>query len=335
MGICSLTSNTQVKLSVLLITYNHENFIAQAINSVLMQRINFNYEIVVGEDCSTDGTREIVSNFQKTYPDKIRLVLSEKNSSESANIARTIQKCRGQYVALLDGDDFWTSPHKLQKEADFLDSHPGCALCFHNVTIFHEDGSREPQNHNRIDQKETFKLEDLWASNFIATCSVMLRWNLIRHLPEWYSTLPFGDWPLYILAALQGNIGYINEVMGAYRIHSGGAWSGSSTIQQAESLVNFYTTMDAQLGFAHHRSIRSHLSKRYYRLALEYEKISDFANAKKYAVKSIVEDPFNGRIPRSHLLGMLLRLYAPAPYRFISAVRKAFNPHEPTPQGKC
>ena len=330
MGNCLLTPNTQVKLSVLLITYNHEPFIAQAINSVLMQKVDFNYELVAGDDCSTDGTREILSNFRNSYPDKIRLVLSEKNSSESANIARTIQKCRGQYIALLDGDDFWTSPHKLQKGADYLDNHPECALCFHNVTVFQEDGSREPFNYNPSDQKEVSKLEDLWASNFIATCSLMLRWDLIRPLPAWYSTLQFGDWPLYLFAAMKGNIGYISEVMGAYRIHGGGAWSGASRIQQEESLVNFYRTMDARLGFANHRSIRSHLSKRYFSLASEYEATNDFINAKKNVVKSLLEAPFNKRVPRSHLFGMLLRLYAPAPYRIISAVRKVFNPTGPT-----
>jgi glycosyltransferase involved in cell wall biosynthesis len=319
-----------MRVTVIILTYNHEKFIAQAITSALMQESDFAYEIVIVEDCSTDRTRDIVTEFQKRHS-KIRLVLAETNQNDNRAWGREISNARGSYVALLDGDDYWTSPHKLQKQADFMDSHPECAICFHNVTAFHEDRSREPYNFNPVDQKVTSTIEDLWASDFMATCSVMLRRDLVGHLPEWYSTLPFGDWPLYILAALKGNIGYINEVMGAYRIHGGGAWSGSSSIQQEKSLVKCYTTMDAQLDFAHHRSIRSHLSKRYYKLALEYENISDFANAKKCAVKSIVEDPFNGRIPRSHLFAMLLRLYAPMPYRLISAVRKAFNPSDSTP----
>ena len=130
-----------MKVSVHMITYNHEKFIAQAIESALMQQVDFDYEIVIGEDCSTDRTREIVVAYQQRHPDKIRLLLHEQNVGVSLNDIRVYRACRGEYVAWLEGDDYWTSPHKLQKQADFLDSHPACSACFHPVTVFFEDGS--------------------------------------------------------------------------------------------------------------------------------------------------------------------------------------------------
>ena len=124
-----------MKVSVLTITYNHEKYIAQAIESVLIQEVNFDYELVIGEDCSTDKTREIVIDYQRKYPHKIRLLLNEKNLGMHRNFAQTYHACRGQYIAVLEGDDFWTSPHKLQKQVDFLDNNPDFAICFHNMQV--------------------------------------------------------------------------------------------------------------------------------------------------------------------------------------------------------
>ena len=121
------------KVSVLMIAYNEEQFVKQAIQSVLMQKANFEYELVIGEDCSTDRTREIVLEFQRKYPDRIRLLLAKRNLGASVNWIRTLRGCRGQYVANLDGDDYLTSAHELQKQADFLDAHPECSICFHAI----------------------------------------------------------------------------------------------------------------------------------------------------------------------------------------------------------
>ena len=254
-------SDAVMKLSVLLTTYNHEPFIAQAINSVLMQRVSFDYEVVIGEDSSTDGTRDIVIEFSKKCPEKIRLALSEKNSGECRNIARTLAKCGGEYVAMLDGDDYWTHPDKLQRQVDFLDSHPEYAMCCHNARSFYEDGSQESYDFNPLNQKETSTLDDLWVGNFVATCSAMFRRGLVRQLPDWFCTFRWGDWPLYILCAEQGKIGYISEVMAAYRIHPGGAWSGLREVEQLEQVIEFYARINAHLSFRYDEIIRTMISK--------------------------------------------------------------------------
>jgi glycosyltransferase involved in cell wall biosynthesis len=129
-----------VKVSVAIITYNHEKFIAEALESVLMQVTDFRYEIVIGDDCSSDRTHEIIGDFQKNHPGKIRLLISETNIGVKKNLAQTIMACKGEYIALLDGDDYWTAPQKLRHQVGFLDSRPGCSFCFHSVKRIYEDG---------------------------------------------------------------------------------------------------------------------------------------------------------------------------------------------------
>jgi glycosyltransferase involved in cell wall biosynthesis len=240
-----------MEVTVLLTTYNHEKYIAQALDSVLMQKTNFEYEIVILEDCATDRTRDILLRYQKQYPGKIRLRLAERNESSSSSrpFADEFQASSSPYIAILDGDDYWTSPEKLQKQVDFLDAHPECALCFHNALRIYEDENRAPFPQNFAGQKRIFALEDIWQSNFIAGCAAMFRKDALGQLPEWYYTMSYGDWPLYILCAQNGKIGYLDEILGVYRIHTKGLWSRLDVIQKLEGLIAFYETMNANLDF--------------------------------------------------------------------------------------
>jgi glycosyltransferase involved in cell wall biosynthesis len=257
-----------MKVTVLVATYNHEKFIAQAINSVLGQKTDFEYEIVIIEDCSTDSTRDIVVDFREKHPEKIRLTLAERNYNDNRAWVREMANARGEYVAFLDGDDYWTSPHKLQKQVDFLDLHPECSICCHNVTAFYEDHSQPPYDFNPVDQKEISTLDDLWNGNFVAGCSAVLRRGLVREFPDWFYTLKWADWALYILWAQHGQIGYIGEIMGAYRIHKNGLWSGLNEAEQIEQVIEFYEKMNANLDFKYDEIIRVMVSKHNYDLTL-------------------------------------------------------------------
>src|SRR4030042_6002267 len=121
---------TEPLVSVKMITYNHAPYIAQAIEGVLQQKTNFPFELVIGEDCSTDGTRAIVLEYQRKYSDIIRVITSDNNVGAYENIRRTSKACRGRYVAFCDGDDFWHDPSKLQKQTDYLETHPECGLVY-------------------------------------------------------------------------------------------------------------------------------------------------------------------------------------------------------------
>ncbi|MEH2045642.1 glycosyltransferase [Nostoc sp.] len=231
-----------MKVSILMITYNHEIYIAQAIESILMQQTNFEYEVVIGEDCSTDNTRQIIIDYQKNYPEKIRLLLPDKNIGMHKNFINTLQACQGQYIALLEGDDYWTSSEKLQKQVDFLDKNLDFSICFHNVLVFWQDNSYSPAIflHN---QPKTSTIENLLINNFISTPSVMYRAGLVQKFPDWFYEQSMGDWTFHILNAQHGKIGYIDEVMSAYRVHAKGVWSGKSREYQIKETIRMLDTI--------------------------------------------------------------------------------------------
>lgn len=248
-----------MRVSVCLLTYNHERFVAQAIESVLAQQ-GVEFELVISEDHSTDGTRAIVDDYAARHPDRIRVLASPANVGMTRAFARGIEAARGTHVALLDGDDYWTSPNKLRVQTEYLGAHPGCAICFHNVTVIYEDGSlashpfhtREPGRYfSRPIPKPVSTLADIAPGNFIQTCSVMFRRGLFGAFPEWFTDLPVADWPLHVLNAEHGDIGYIDADMAVYRVHAGGVWTGSLARYQkrgpVEALVRLYGSLNHHL----------------------------------------------------------------------------------------
>ncbi len=219
-----------IKVSVCLQTYNHAPYIARALDSVLMQETDFDYEIILGEDESSDGTREICIDYARRYPDRIRLFLRSREDviylggrpTGRYNFIQNLNAARGQYVALLDGDDYWTDPRKLQKQADLLDAHPDYALCFHAVDEVDAQGQRI-RTVRPPGRKPVYRLRDVMRHNSIAALSVMFRNRPEHHpLPDWFRETRYADWPLHILNAAYGDIGYIDEVMGVYQRHAGG-----------------------------------------------------------------------------------------------------------------
>jgi glycosyltransferase involved in cell wall biosynthesis len=254
-----------MKVSVCIITYNHAKYIAEAIEGVLAQKTNFDFEIIVGEDDSTDNTREIVKAYREQYPDRIRLFLNERKNviyidgkpTGRWNFMNNIRNAKGDYIALLDGDDYWTSPDKLQKQADFLDSHPECAMCFHDVRIVFEDNSQPSWEATPPGRKIKYTLKDLIKGNFIYTCSVMFRRGLFHEFPSWFSLVAWADWPLHILNAEHGDIGHIPEVMGTYRIRSEGILSSKKNIDKVKDLVGIYPYINAHLNFRYDKLIRA------------------------------------------------------------------------------
>ncbi len=203
-------------LSIYCITYNHRNYIVGAIESFLMQKTTFSFKIVIGEDCSTDGTKEIVLEYAKKYPDIIRVITSKKNVGAINNSIRTLNACKGKYIAICEGDDYWTDPLKLQKQVDFLEENPDYSLCFHNTLILYDDKSHPPRYFCSKYQKKVSIVEDVIKKWFIPSASMVIRKNMLE-LPSWFNKVYNGDWTLHLLLSLKGKIGYLDEVMSVYR----------------------------------------------------------------------------------------------------------------------
>ncbi|MTJ15651.1 MULTISPECIES: glycosyltransferase [unclassified Dolichospermum] len=213
-------------LSVCSTTYNHVNFIKQAIDGFLVQKVDFAWEIIIADDFSTDGTREILLEYKNKYPDLIKLILQEKNVGAAQNCIDLITTPKSKYIALCDGDDYWTDPLKLQKQVDFLEANPDFAICFHNAAVINEYYPEKNRLNSDDLTPEVSTLDNLLKGiNYIATASVVIKTNLIQNLPDWFASLPFGDYGLYLIAAQHGKIRYLNEIMSVYRIHQGGVYS--------------------------------------------------------------------------------------------------------------
>jgi glycosyltransferase involved in cell wall biosynthesis len=229
-----------VTISVLVVTYNHEQFVRQALDSTLAQRLPQPFEILVSEDCSTDGTRAIVQEYAERYPQLIRLLLSEQNLHSNEVVARGFRAARGQYVALLDGDDYWTSDDKLRAQVAFLEARPEFTICFHNVQVVDEHSETTGRLWNAPGQPEVSGLHELLRGNFIASTSVMYRRAAIAEIPAWYDRFSITDWPLHVIYALEGRIGYLDRTLGAYRLHPGGLFSTLDERQKLEANADFY-----------------------------------------------------------------------------------------------
>lgn len=209
-------------VSILCCVYNHEAYLAKAIESFLNQKTNFHFEVILAEDFSTDRSREIICEFQKRFPQIIKPIFRDRNIGGQKNFVEGLKLARGKYVTLCDGDDFYEDNGKLQLQADFLDQHPDHTIVFHTTRWFFDDGSEKDSFYPNVDQLKSLSIEELLRWNFISTVSVMYRRINYSHYPT-TDFLP-GDWFCHLYHARFGRIGFIDRPMAAYRRHRRGLW---------------------------------------------------------------------------------------------------------------
>jgi glycosyltransferase involved in cell wall biosynthesis len=263
-------SSAETKVTVLIVTFNHADYITAAIESALCQKTSFAVEIIVSEDASTDGTREIIKRIAKNKAGQIRLMLSDKNLHSNEVVARGLRTAKGQYIALLDGDDYWTSHEKIQRQAEFLDTHLECAAVFLNAKVAKGDEVK-PHSWTPHSQKQFVDMGEIWCGNPYATCTSMMRASLVREVPDWYAGFfPITDWPLYILCAEHGKLAFIDEDAAVYRLHAGGQFSSLPPQKKLDSMALFYTRMNAALGYRYDRMAREGASRYFFDWAVEY-----------------------------------------------------------------
>lgn len=222
------------KVSICCWTYNHENFIRDALDGFFMQKTDFPFEVIIHDDASTDKTADIIREYEAKYPDIIRPVYQSENQYGKSQFVENFvfPLIRGEYVAICEGDDYWTDENKLQKQVDFLDANPDFSVCFHSIKVTHEDGLTPdhyfPAAKARFD-RDVLTVYNLLCWNFIQTNSVMYRWRFNENLTPLdlgaVGVMPL-DWYWHLLHSQVGKIKYIDEVMGVYRRHENGIWSG-------------------------------------------------------------------------------------------------------------
>jgi len=286
-----------VRVSVLITSYQHERYIARALDGILEQDAGVSFEVLVGDDASTDGTRAIIAQYAEAHPGVVRPFLPERNLGLDGKVifSELVRRARGEYIAGIDGDDYWTSPVKLQRQVRYLDDHPECSMCFHNVLWCHEDGSRPPVAYNGADQASEVQMYELLAENPVGSCSPVFRREAIDPLPSWYFDQPWGDWPLYIIAAKHGQIHYLPDLMGVHLTHPGGMWSRLSRLEALEGTTRCQEGMRGFVPPELEAARRQALAETWVKRAVEHARLGDRAAACRCLRESFRSRAFDAR----------------------------------------
>jgi glycosyltransferase involved in cell wall biosynthesis len=230
-----VSDKNETVLAVCLITYNHVKFIRQAIEGILMQKVNFSWQLIIADDYSIDGTREIILEYKNKYPDFIHLIFQDKNVGPAKNWLDLITRPRSKYIAYFEGDDYWTDPFKLQKQVDFLEMHHHYSMVANKVFI-DVNG-----NLNKfIYGHQEFTLENiLHHGPMVHTASILFRNVLSENDLDLLAKATLGDWMLVILLSKHGKIKLLEDYMAAYRIHENGVYAPLSIENKVKKNIEF------------------------------------------------------------------------------------------------
>lgn len=219
---------SEVAISVIMIAYNQERTIDEAIRGVMLQRTSVPFELIVADDASTDSTVERIRRWQERYPERIRLIARPANLGMAPNYLDAYAHCRGRYVAICEGDDWWCSSRKLERQYAYMEAHQECALCCHRVVNYYADKHTLSLSNGGL-REGRYTLADLARGNFITNLSVMYRAIPASELPQWVSEIKLFDYAMHSLHAERGHIYYMSSPMAVYRQYAAGTWSGSAT----------------------------------------------------------------------------------------------------------
>ena len=303
-------------VSVRMSTYNHEKFISQAIEGVLMQKTDFPFELIIGEDCSTDRTRETVVDYANRYPDIIKPILHEKNVGMTANGRACVEACRGKYIAICEGDDYWIDHTKLQIQVSFLEKHPECVQCHTRALVVNYKGeSLRKARPSRL-TKKIAATEDILKRNFIVTATCMYRSGYESEKPEFANSFWAGDWTKHIMDSRYGFIGFIPKITAAYRLNPNGATNKTPLVAKMEPLIRFYGGWDEYFESRYSRIIEKLIARTLSQLAFAYAENGNMIKSKelfKYALrKSLINNLAVFQYTRA-----FLRIYCPRFYNIL------------------
>ena len=217
-------------ISICCTAYNHEKYIADALDSILMQKTRYPFEVLAHDDASTDHTADIIRKYEKAYPDIVKPIYQAENQySKNRHVGYNFNtlRAKGKYMAICEGDDYWTDPLKLQKQIDYMEANPKCSLCTHAARVVTREkkvvGYLNPSAKDR-----NFNTEDVLnggGGGLFATNSMVYPRKLVEKLPDFYRNSPIGDFPLMLLLSISGEIHYIAQTMSDYRFMTENSWT--------------------------------------------------------------------------------------------------------------
>jgi len=273
-------------VSVAITAFNSEKWIARALDSVLLQQAYFPIEIIIGDDCSTDGTAAVARSYRDSSPHLIRLLEPSRNLGMQRNYYETFEACRGKYIAWLDADDYWTDPAKLAIQIQLMESDPSISASGHYVGVVSTEGELLRDRYPAV-APGRYRLADIVRQNFLPSASIVFRNGIHRDLPQSFFDLAgLVDWPILVQAALVGDIVLVDRVMAVYMLSSGSAYMGKNTVYQETVDVQFCEQMESFLPSPWQRLARAAKGKRYESMAYVLREQGRFAAAREAALKA-------------------------------------------------
>lgn len=243
--------NSIPKVAILFITYNHEDYILAALESIIDQKTDFDFVVIAGDDCSTDGTRSLLIDFAAKYPEKFKLSNPKENLGPGKNFIQLLNLCTesgADYIAYLEGDDYWCDENKLHKQVAFLEENPQYVCHCHNAVIIENGKPNKNYNEYKIDRHLT--TDDLVSTLSIPTGSIMFR-NCLKPPPAYLINFPL-DIVIYFALSKFGKFYQSTDSMSVYRIHEGGNWTGQNTLEKLDKNIKikkyYLTEMPLTIG---------------------------------------------------------------------------------------
>ena len=254
-----------VKVSVICLVYNHEKYLRKCLDGFVSQECDFKYEVLIHDDASTDSSASIIREYEEKYPEIIKPIYQTENQhSKGIKISKThlLPKARGEYLAWCEGDDFWTSPHKLQKQVDFLDANQDYSACVHRATLCECTTGQKSIFPNISASRDYTTNEIIKAGGGIfATNSFMIRKDLYCEKPECFSAKGFGDYQLFIYASIVGKVYCFFDVMSQYNYLTSGSWSARNQnkekrIKHSKAIIEMLNVVNAYYDYKYDEAIK-------------------------------------------------------------------------------
>lgn len=289
--------NNGVVVSVCMITYNHETFIREAIEGVLMQKITFPIELIIGEDCSTDNTRKIVLEYAEKYPEIIRPILPEINLGMMKNFIKTMEASKGKYIALCEGDDYWTDPYKLQKQVDILEANENIVAVATNAAVCDFNGNTIQKEKIVIspDNKDgAYNLHEFFSKGIqYPTLTVVFRnreMDFIKSKMQYLSNPFLGDWTLWVLLHTLGDFYFINQVTASYRVNPNSVTHTVNAVKRWEVDFMIRRKLIEILPAEYHSYLKDDTNA-YHMMGMAYRKQKKMDKFMYYQIRAFMNNP--------------------------------------------
>ncbi len=230
-------------VTVFCLAYNHEKYIRATFEGFIKQKTSFDFKVIVHDDASTDDTPNIIREYIEKYPDIFEAIFQEDNKYQKGidiEDEYIFPKLGGKYVAVCEGDDYWTDPNKLQLQVNYMEKHPDCTLCVHNTEKMFEDGRSTGKSFNNSRRERDYSFEDIILSEpsaYFHFSSFMWRYDTLKHKNKAFAMDGIGDYPMALYLASIGYIHYIPKIMSRYRLNSIGSWSAAMESDNSKKVI--------------------------------------------------------------------------------------------------